>query len=80
MKNKPCCRACEFRRSYRVKRAMRYQCYCEHPRALEAFKKYGGTSSAGFIGFSLRYDPIPLIKTSPKWCPLEMIEGGDPHA
>lgn len=76
MKNKPCCSTCGFRRAYHVKRAMRYQCYCEHPRALESFKKYGGTSSDRFISFTKKYDTVPAIKTAPRWCPLKKMDGG----
>lgn len=54
----------------------RGECFCEHPRAREAFEKMIPRSHrmATFIGFTAPGGNVPQLKTSPKWCPLKERE------
>lgn len=71
--NKPCCRTCGYKNAYyrANAKAERLEYYCDHPYAREAFEEYGGVGSPQFIGFSVKGDTVPQIKTSPRWCPLK---------
>lgn len=67
----PKCQCCKHLKIYRAGYgAQRKQCYCEHLAAKSVYKKYGLKGDPTFIGFSSKYNSMPTIKTSPKWCPL----------
>lgn len=75
MKDKPCCRTCGYKNAYYSNgHGLRFECYCDHPHAGEAFRKYGGASKERFISFSVKCDTEPTIKTSPRWCPLKRMK------
>lgn len=52
---------------------------CEHPKAVETFRRVCSTFPRleAFIGFSKPGGKIPVIKTSPRWCPLREGNGGE---
>lgn len=52
----------------------RGNCWCEHPDALEMFRRLCPRSprAPGFIGFTPMGGNKPKIKTSPRWCPLRL--------
>lgn len=69
----PMCRFCDWLQVYNAGYgAQRKQCYCEHPNAKAAFEKYSLKSEPTFIGFSAKMSSVPVIKTSPKWCPRRL--------
>lgn len=72
MRDVPKCANCKHVVTYQTYGAQRKQCYCEHPKARDVYKKYGLKGDPTFIGFSSKYNSMPTIKTSPRWCPLRI--------
>lgn len=63
-------------RNNRHLKGARSSCYCEHPRAEKIFVKMFPKSpkEPGFVSFTAPGEITPMIKTSPKWCPLKNLK------
>lgn len=71
--NAPECKGCKHLNIYgSTHGGVRGLCYCGHPKALAAFKRYsnGSNREPGFIAYTVGWGQEPDIKTSPRWCPL----------
>lgn len=55
-------------------KAARSYCYCKHPRAEKSFIEMFPKSPRmpSFISFTAPGEITPIIKTSPRWCPLKL--------
>lgn len=69
------CKECKYAKAYQRRRMVkRSNCYCTHPNQnyiIDYFKDNKIKKAIGFISYSEPYSNIPLLKTSPKWCPLK---------
>ena len=56
----------------------RSSCMCRHPEAVASFRRVCPKSPRleAFIGFTKPGGKTPVIKTSPRWCPLREGNGG----
>lgn len=66
------CAECEHLRRDRRGCAARYYFFCNHGNAEVVFNSicHDSNRMPGFIGWSRPGEYYPIIKKSPKWCPL----------
>lgn len=87
MKETPKCAGCSYmgwpvpRRTTGNNRHLdgpRSSCMCRHPEAVASFRRVCPKSPRleAFIGFTKPGGKTPVIKTSPRWCPLREGNGG----
>lgn len=76
---RPVCRECEhieiIGRAHPISGLgglSRAKCYCNHPQAEAVFQRVCPRSSKapGFIDYTSLGGDKPVLKTSPRWCPL----------
>lgn len=76
----PVCAGCEYLKMHRCRvtgnnrflGGPRAECMCSHPKAFSTFQSVCPRSPRmpGFVGYTKPGGNKPIIKTSPKWCPL----------